>query len=141
MYTKKKEFFSLFIITIINIENLDEEIERNETNENMKRITLRISFIISAGSIELVVFIDHVKRSERGLVSPAAAAPPPPVARLSFVVIPSSSLVLLRSAARRYDADALAILPPIADILFPMVVAPAVVDDKVVSRMDFLDNH
>jgi len=96
---------------------------------------------MSAGSIELVVFIDHVKRSERGFISPIP--PLPPIARLSFVVIPAPSVVvifvLLRSAGRRYDDDALAILPPIVDILFP-IAPPVVVDDKPDSRMDFLDN-
>ena len=102
-------------------------------------VTFRISFIMSAGSIELVVFMDQVKRSERGLMSPMV----PLAVRLSLVVNPAPSavvgLVLLRSAGRRYDDDALAMLPPIADMLFP-IVPPVVVDDIPDSRMDFLDN-
>src|SRR5690348_5000500 len=102
-------------------------------SKNKKNFTFRISFIISAGSIELVVFIDHVKRSERGFISPTAPPPPPlpPTAILSLVVGPVILvviLVLFKSAGRRYDDDddALAILPV---ILFPIgfPVVPVVV--------------
>ncbi len=102
---------------------------------------------MSDGSIELVVFIDHVKRSERGLISPGTPLllpplplPPPPTARLSLVVGPAVLvviLVLFKSAGRRYDDDvddALAILPV---ILFP-IAPPAAADVVADSRIDFL---
>ena len=86
------------------------------TNADVERITFRISLIISEGSIELVVFIDHVNRSERGLISPGPSPAVAPVARGSFVVGPAVLaviLVLFNSAGRRYEADALAVLPVI----------------------------
>lgn len=83
--------------------------------------------------------MDHVNRSERGLISPGIPLPPP-ATKLSLVVGPVVLvviLILLRSVGRRYDDDvddALAVLPV---ILFPIVL-PAVVDVLDDSRMDFL---
>jgi hypothetical protein len=88
--------------------------------------------------MELVVFIDHVKRSERGLISCGLSLPP--IARLSFVVGPVALvviLVLFKSPGRRYDPDALAVLPV---ILFPRELLGVAVD-VVDSRIDFLETH
>ena len=109
MNTQEEKFLSLIVITIIDIENLDER-EREHGCYLIQRtthrsLTFRISFIISAGSIELVVFIDHVNRSERGLVSPGMSPITlSPMAMLSLVVGPAMLAVMLalfKSVGRR----------------------------------------
>ena len=53
--------------------------------------TFWISLIMSAGSIELVVFIDHVNLNERGLISPGVVLLPDVF--ISLVVAPDRSIV------------------------------------------------
>ena len=137
----------MLVITIVHFENLTNEGMDRNGERTSRTLTLRISFIMSAGSIELVVFIDHVKRSERGLISPM----PPPDAASSVVIAAAAArssdamFVLFRSAGRRYDDDddgaALAVLPPMADILLVVIAPPVAVDDVLDSRMDFLDSN
>ena len=77
-----------------------------------------------------------MKRSERGLISLDAS--PTGAVRLLFVVAPTVLVVILvlcKSAGRRYDAEALAVLPVMAFAIVLLVVFEDVVD----SRIDFLE--